>query len=111
MPCVHVLCIYRVVENKVLSTTAIDLDTKDSSPSQTFPVELQIPLDTPPSIFPDTGRTLSVSYLIQAELKMKGVKSAIKLKSVYKQEVVIVIGTFPVENTATTNSSKYLKSK
>ncbi|KAL7316059.1 hypothetical protein PS15m_005202 [Mucor circinelloides] len=102
---VHKTSSAKVVENKVLSTTAIDLDTKDSSPSQTFPVELQIPLDTPPSIFPDTGRTLSVSYLIQAELKMKGVKSAIKLKSVYKQEVVIVIGTFPVENTATTNNN------
>ncbi|GAN01740.1 hypothetical protein MAM1_0011d01175 [Mucor ambiguus] len=92
---VHKTSSAKVVENKVLSTTAIDLDTKDSSPSQTFPVELQIPLDTPPSIFPDTGRTLSVSYIIQAELKMKGVKSAIKLKSVYKQEVVIVIVSAP----------------
>lgn len=103
-------CVYRIVENKVLSTTAIDLDTKDSSPSQTFPIKLQIPLDTPPSIFPDTGRTLSVSYVIQAELKMKGVKSAIKLKSVYKQEVAIVIGTFPIDGiaAATPNNSKYL---
>ncbi|KAF1802337.1 hypothetical protein V8B55DRAFT_1479208 [Mucor lusitanicus] len=107
---VHKTSSAKVVENKVLSTTAIDLDTKDSSPSQTFPIELQIPSDTPPSIFPDTGRTLSVSYVIQAELKMKGVKSAIKLKSVYKQEVVIVIGTFPIDTTTATtpndNSSR-----
>ncbi|EPB87650.1 hypothetical protein HMPREF1544_05533 [Mucor circinelloides 1006PhL] len=77
---VHKTSSAKVVENKVLSTTAIDLDTKDSSPSQTFPVELQIPLDTPPSIFPDTGRTLSVSYLIQAELKMKGSLAPFQLK-------------------------------
>ncbi|KAK4515015.1 uncharacterized protein ATC70_002624 [Mucor velutinosus] len=102
---VHKTSSAKVVENKVLSTTTIDLDTKDSSPSQTFPIALQIPLDTPPSIFPDTGRTLSVSYVIQAELKMKGVKSAIKLKSMYKQEAAIVIGTFPVDNTPTAPNS------
>jgi hypothetical protein len=87
------------------------LDTKDNSSSQCIPIELHVPLDTPPSIFPDSGRSLSVSYVIHAELKMKGVKSAIKLKSVYKQEVAIVIGTFPIDNipiySDSNNNSKF----
>lgn len=36
---------------------------------------------------------MSISYIILAELNMKGVKSAIKLKDLYTQEAAIVIGT------------------
>ncbi|CEP18752.1 hypothetical protein [Parasitella parasitica] len=95
----------KVLENKVLSSTTLDINTTDKSPSQSLPVELHVPYDTPPSIFPDSGRTLSVSYVIQAELKMKGVKSAIKLKPVYKQEVTIVIGTFSIDSMPPTHDN------
>lgn len=105
------LHLYRILENKVLSSTTIDLDIKDNSSSQCIPIELHVPFDTPPSIFPDSGRTLSVSYVIQAELKMKGVKSAIKLKSVYKQEVAIVLGTFPIDNIPAYNNNNNNNSK
>lgn len=59
-----------------------------------IPCELNIPPNTPPNIFPDTGRVLSVSYLIRADLNMKGVRSAIKIKPMYEQQVSIVVGTY-----------------
>lgn len=80
----------------MLSSKKADLIVLDDiTLSQSTVITLDIPTSTPPSVFPDTGRNLSVSYLIQAELKMKGVKSTIKFKPLYSQEISIVIGTFP----------------
>jgi hypothetical protein len=87
--------IFRVLENKTLSFKFIDLSVSDVySSSQCIKCELNIPPNTPPNIFPDTGRVLSVSYLIRADLNMKGVRSAIKIKPMYEQQVSIVIGTY-----------------
>jgi hypothetical protein len=78
----------------VLSSKTIDLHVTNVSPvSQSTVISFNIPHNTPPSVFPNTGRTLSISYLIQAELNMKGIKSAVKLKSSYTQEILIVVGT------------------
>jgi hypothetical protein len=89
------MLLYRVVEKKVLSLRTIDLEVTEIASTQSVYINLCIPSDTPASVFPDTGRILSISYVIQAELNMKGVKSSIKLKDTYTQEAAIVIATFP----------------
>ncbi|KAI8990763.1 hypothetical protein BDF20DRAFT_840723 [Mycotypha africana] len=88
----------KLLEKKTLSFKALDIvinsNTSTASSQQAAIIELSVPSNTPPSIFPDSGQKISISYVIQAELTMKGVKSAIKLKPAYMQEISIVIGTF-----------------
>lgn len=93
----------RIIDKKVLSFKNIDLHVTESTSTQSVYIKLHIPSDTPASIFPNTGRILSISYCLQAELNMKGVRSAIKLKDTYMQETAIVIGTYSDASLPETN--------
>ncbi|KAI8064046.1 hypothetical protein BDF21DRAFT_428079 [Thamnidium elegans] len=93
----------KIIDKKILSFKSIDLHVTESTSTQSIYIKLQIPSDTPASIFPNTGRILSLSYCLQAELNMKGVKSAIKLKDTYMQETAIVIGTYSDASLLETN--------
>lgn len=92
--CVLMMYQKRVIEKKVLSSKTFDLHITEIASTQTIYINLSIPEDTPASVFPNTGRILSISYVLEAELNMKGVKAAIKLKDMYAQEAAIVVGTF-----------------
>lgn len=94
---------YRIIDKKILSFKNIDLHVTESTSTQSVYIKLHIPSDTPASIFPNTGRILSISYCLLAELNMKGVKSAIKLKDTYMQETAIVIGTYSDASLPETN--------
>lgn len=88
----------RVVETKILASKTIELHVTEIASTQTVYVELPIPSDTPPTVFPTIGKILGITYTISAELNMKGVKSAIKLKDVYTQSASVVLGTRGSDN-------------
>lgn len=77
-----------------MSSKTVDLHVTEIASTQTVYIKLSIPKETPASVFPNTGKILSISYTLSAELNMKGVKAAIKLKDMYAQEAAIVLGTF-----------------
>lgn len=90
-------CVYknkRTIEKKILMHKTIDLHITKVASTQSVSIIFNIPSDIPISIFPESGRVMSVSYIIQADLNMKGAKSAIKLKDRYSLEAAIVIGTY-----------------
>lgn len=90
----------------------IDLHITETASTQSVLITYNIPSDIPVSIFPESGRVVSVSYLIQADLNMKGAKSAIKLKDRYSLEAAIVIGTYSssTETSAPSRSASYRSS-
>ncbi|CAO3616188.1 unnamed protein product [Mucor hiemalis] len=92
-------CVYRnnskkIIEKKILMHKCIDLHITEATPTQSVSIMFNVPSDIPVSVFPESGRIISVSYIIQADLNMKGAKSAIKLKKSYSLEAAIVIGTY-----------------
>lgn len=107
----YLLVFLRVIEKKVLSLQEVDIHVTEKSTDQSIRIELPIPHDTPVSVFPNTGVIISISYQLQAELNMKGVKSAIKLKDSYLQEYNIVIGTHtgPIIASSSQETNKTIK--
>ncbi|KAI8076705.1 uncharacterized protein B0P05DRAFT_588008 [Gilbertella persicaria] len=96
---IHKTSTAKIADSKILSTKTIDLNIVSESSILTQLVNLKIPHNTPPNVFPNNGRILSISYMIQAELNMKNVKTPIELKPTYSQEIAIVVGTIGGEST------------
>ncbi|KAG0736285.1 hypothetical protein G6F22_008481 [Rhizopus arrhizus] len=88
----------KVIDKKIIAEAFVDINTIDRPTCQSSTVSLTIPSSTPPTIFPLNGRIISVSYMINAEINMKGVKSTIQFKDVYTQESVILVGTYSTSN-------------
>ncbi|KAG2200766.1 hypothetical protein INT47_002810 [Mucor saturninus] len=80
------------------NSKTIELHVTQIASTQTVYIELSIPKDTPPTVFPTAGKIVGITYTISAELNMKGVRSAIKLKDAYLQSASIVLGTKGCDN-------------
>lgn len=88
----------KIIDKKIIAESYIDVNTVDKPDSQSFQLALKIPSSTPPTVFPLNGRIISVSYVLGAELNMKGVRSTIQFKEVYSQESIILVGTYSSSN-------------